>query len=145
MSFWRLVMQKHWSQIGLMISIGVTMVLVLGFVGESMGPFGGNSGGGSSNEPIVMLCANPACGKDYEISRNELQELMQEMGPGGMMPMMQPVLKCKFCGEKSAYIAQKCEKCGTVFVPNYMDPGNEYPDACPECGYSKIEEMRNNK
>ena len=138
-------MQKHWSQIGLTVSIGVTMVLVLGFIGESMGLFGGGGGGSGGNEPIVMLCANPECGKDYEITRDELQKNMEGMGPGGMMPMMQPVFTCKFCEEKSAYIAQKCEKCGAVFVPNYMDPGNEYPDACPECGYSRIEEMRKNR
>ena len=127
-----------------MVSIGVTMVLVLGFIGETMGLFGGGSVGGS-NKPIVILCANPECAKSYEVSRDEFRQLMQDMGPGGMMPMMPPVLKCKFCGEKSAYIAQKCEKCGAVFVPNYMDSSNKYPDACPECGYSRIEEMRKNK
>ncbi|NIA17372.1 MAG: hypothetical protein GWO86_03390, partial [Planctomycetes bacterium] len=120
-----------------MVSIGVTMVLVLGFIGESMGLFGSGVGSGS-NKPIVMLCANPKCGKSYEISRSEFQKLMQDMGPGGMMPMMQPVFKCKFCGEKSAYIAQKCEKCGAVFVPDYTDQSNEYPDTCPECGYSRL-------
>ena len=35
-------MQKHWSQVGLVVSLGITAVLVLGFLGESIGIFGGS-------------------------------------------------------------------------------------------------------
>jgi predicted nucleic acid-binding Zn-ribbon protein len=55
--------------------------------------------------------------------------------------MMGPMaVNCPKCNKKRAYMAEKCEKCGVVFVPNYQS-GDESPDTCPGCGYSKYEEM----
>jgi hypothetical protein len=141
-------MQKHWSQIGLMVSIGITAILVLGFVGESMGLLGDSTGSGTK-EPIIFLCTNPECGKSYELTKAELEKLMLADGGAGMgmIPaMVQPKFECKFCGEQSAYIAEKCEKCGTIFIPDSpTGMGRGYPDACPECGYSKIEEIQSKR
>lgn len=103
---------------------------------------GGGGGGFDANAKIYMLCANPDCKASYEMTIKEFQEEMQAMGPEGMMmPGMGPmVLTCKECGKKSAYQAEKCEKCGEIFVPNYMN-AEDYPDRCPKCQYSKMEEM----
>ena len=135
-------MQKHWSQIGLMISIGITVILVLGFVGESMGLFEG--GGGVNDQEVVLLCTNPECGESYTISRDEYKEMRTITAPDGTkIPMMDlnPQFTCKFCGQESASIAEKCGKCGHVF---FLDNSgaSKYPDICPECGFSNVEEMR---
>ena len=134
-------MQRHWSQVALMVSIAVTLVLVLGFVGESMGLFGGGGGGGGSNKSIPLLCLNPDCGKDYEITAKELKEMMGGGGLGMMAIMEQPRFECEFCGEEEACIAEKCEECGTVFIAEFSPNMEGYPDVCPECGYSRMEEM----
>jgi hypothetical protein len=106
-------------------------------------------GSGGQMEPVVMLCTNPKCEKAFKLKPDEFQKLMQEMGPmGGMPPMMmmgqQPAYTCKFCGQKTAYIAMECKKCKAVFIPkNPMTAGqsNEPYDKCPECGYSDSAEM----
>lgn len=132
-------MQRHWSQTGLMVSIGITLILVLGFLGESMNLFSNSI----SNQPVTLLCVNPECDKDYEISRDEVQEMIREDGENGMAPMMeQPRFRCKFCDEQSAYTARKCKKCETIFIPDYSSNVEGYPDTCPECGYSRTEEER---
>jgi hypothetical protein len=132
-----------WTKIGLYASIGLTGILILGFLGETIGLFGGGDAGGyDANAKMYLLCANPACKAESEITVEDYSKMMQEMGPGGMMgPMMGPMaVNCPKCNKKSAYMAEKCEKCGVVFVPNYQS-GDEYPDKCPGCGYSKYEEM----
>lgn len=136
-------MQKHWSQVGLMVSVGVTAVLVLGFLGESVGIFGSDTGG-DMNRTMTLLCTNPECGQSYEVSLKEFQEMMKASQPEGMMPMMmtQTAIKCKSCEKESAFPAQKCEKCGTAFIADYTSHDGT-PDRCPECGFSKLEEMRN--
>ena len=103
-------------------------------------PFSSSSG---PKGPVQMLCVNPDCGYAFEISRNEYRKQMMEKGPMGPM-MMGPMtalhaFTCPKCGKKSAYVATKCPKCGKVFIPNYGIT-DDYPDRCPECGYSAMEE-----
>lgn len=140
-------MQKHWSQIGLMVSIAITAVLILGFVGESMGLFGGG-GGGSVNRVRTILCINSECGEQFGVEKDEFLEMHEKMLASGGAPsfgmsrIAQPRFECKFCGENTAFVATECEECGTVFVPDYSGETDDYPDTCPECGYSKTEEAR---
>lgn len=133
-----------WTKIGLYASIGLTGILILGFLGETIGLFGGEGSGYDANAKVYLLCANPSCKAETEMTADEYTKLMQEMQPDQMMmmgPMMGPMaINCPKCSKKSAYVAEKCEKCGVVFVPNYQS-GDEYPDKCPSCGYSKYEEM----
>ena len=142
-----------WISIGLYVSIAITGVLVIGFVAETTGLIGGDSAGGSSsNAPITMLCANPDCGVTLEVNRDEYRDMMQEQmensegGPMGMMmPGMGPmVMTCTECDEKSLYMARKCEECEEVFIEDYTIT-DDYPDRCPECGYSRMEDMRENR
>jgi hypothetical protein len=129
-------MEKNWIQVGLYVSIGVTALLVVGFVAENVGLIGNDS---PDARPIWMLCTNPECAESWQLTKDEMEDLFSErdmmMGPGPERPK-----ECKFCHEKSAFIAEKCQECGNVFVPNYM--AEDYPDRCPECGYSYYEEMR---
>ncbi len=135
---------------GLYVSIAITGLLVLGFIGETLGIWGGTGGGTSSRSGnIYMMC--DSTGDSYELSRDEFRKLMQEKSPEGMMgPMMGPMgggmmaYKCQICGQDDAFIAQKCQKCGEVFTMDYQIT-DDYPDRCPACDYSRIEEMRNKR
>lgn len=104
--------------------------------------FGG--GGGTSAEaqgPQPLLCVNPDCGHIFEMSIEERREIIRERGRmrrrGGPQ-----AFTCPKCGEESAYQANKCTKCSTVFIPDYT---GDFVDRCPECGYSAIEERRQQK
>lgn len=102
---------------------------------------GGGSGGSRAGGPLQMLCTNPDCGKAFEMSRRDFREGMTDMeGPGGRMSGVgaMPVFTCRYCGEESARVATKCEKCGKISVTGSVR--GDYPDRCPECGYSHIEE-----
>ncbi|GEM_PF-2217301 len=55
-------------------------------------------------------------------------------------PQLNLAFKCPECGEQAVYKAIKCEKCGKVFLGR-REPGKRY-DACPDCGYSKVEERQ---
>ena len=86
---------------------------------------------------IWLKCTNEACGAEYEIELQKYQELMSEQGGLPPMNMMQaPVLVCEKCGKKSAYVAEKCRKCGTVYI---MDNSGK----CPKCGFDGSEDEQN--
>lgn len=99
------------------------------------------SGSGGAKGPIQLLCVNKKCNAEFELSRDDFRKQMMEktstrtMAPGMMGPQ---ILTCNKCGKESAYIASKCEKCESAFIPNYTQ--RDYPDKCPKCGYSAIEE-----
>ena len=103
----------------------------------------GGGGGSAKRGPTTLLCVNPECGVNFELSADEIREEMMNMGPMGPMMMSMPVFTCPDCGEKSAYIANVCPECDIVFIPN--PTGDDYPDRCPECGYSETEERVNSR
>jgi predicted RNA-binding Zn-ribbon protein involved in translation (DUF1610 family) len=49
------------------------------------------------------------------------------------------VFECPKCGKVAVREALKCPKCGNVFIPDW-DRQNDYPDRCPKCGFSEIEQ-----
>jgi ssDNA-binding Zn-finger/Zn-ribbon topoisomerase 1 len=118
----------------------VAVVITLSF----NNPFSSGSAGASG--PMQMLCVNPDCGYAFEISRDEFRKQMMEKGPMGPMMMgpmaAPPAFTCPKCGEESAYMAAKCPKCEHVFINDYSI-SDDYPDRCPECGYSAMEERHN--
>ncbi len=131
-------MEGNWAKIGLYISIAVTGLLVLGFVAESVGLLGGGEGA-VSNEPIWLL--DTATGESWSVSQKEFTEMMQQQGGDPMMMMAGPgqmAFNNPKTGKKTVVIAEKCAKCGAVFVPNYTQ---DYPDRCPKCKSSRLEEL----
>ena len=113
------------------LAIGITIFTNLG----------GSSSGGGGNKTMQLLCVNEDCLATYEVTREEFRELITASGQMPMMPGMgQMSLICKECDEETAYIAEVCEKCETVFLPDYESA--EDFDRCPECGYSRYEESR---
>jgi hypothetical protein len=134
-------MQEKQLKIALLVSVAVTVLLIVGFAIES---FTGGSGGGVSRTigggGIWMLCENPDCEAAYEVTEEEFRELIKSkgrilFGPG---VMSQLTFICKECGQETAYRGMECPKCGALFIPE--DGTGDYPDRCPECGYSATEE-----
>ena len=110
-----------------------------------------SKGGGKPKKvaakPVLMVCANKSCKASYELSSEEYRQEMQGDSQGMdpmMMSMMGPImLKCNDCGKKSLSVGEKCEKCETVFPSGTVK--KDYPDRCPKCKYSKIEELRKSR
>jgi DNA-directed RNA polymerase subunit M/transcription elongation factor TFIIS len=124
----------------IVVCLGLAAVIaVINFGG---GGSGGSTSGGTTGS-TQMLCVNPDCGHMYELTPEERRRQMFEGGRMMMRQMGPPVFTCPQCGEESAYQANKCPKCETVFVPDWNS--DDFTDRCPECGYSAIEEKRQNQ
>lgn len=106
--------------------------------------FGGGGGGTSvtAQGPQPILCVNPDCGHIFEMTMEERRQIMRERGRQ-MRRGGPPAYICPQCGEESAYQANKCTKCSTVFITDYTT--GDFTDRCPECGYSAVEERRQQK
>jgi len=124
------------------LMIGVIVVCIALAAGITYFNMGGSGSGGRAS-PVVMLCNS--CKATYEISTDEFKDAMRESSAGRDMMMQGPVvLTCKECGEVAAYRATKCPECGEAFVMG--DAGDDkYPDKCPGCGYSAIEQRMQRK
>ena len=127
--------KKKKVMLGLIIScivlaIGITVVTNKG----------GSGGGSRSNEPVQMLCMNEECGAEFELSTEEYREYMMQGGMMGPGPMAQMPIECTECGMQSAFRAVMCKECEVVFMQDYSS--GDFPDRCPECGYSDIEARR---
>jgi predicted RNA-binding Zn-ribbon protein involved in translation (DUF1610 family) len=134
-------MQEKQLKIALLVSVAVTALLMVGFVIES---FTDSSGGGVIGSirggGIWMLCENPDCEAAYEVTQEEFNELLRSkgqilFGPGVMSRL---TFVCRECGQETAYRGMQCQKCGALFIPE--EGTGDYPDRCPECGYSATEE-----
>jgi ribosomal protein L40E len=89
---------------------------------------------------VWVKCNNPNCGAEYQIDGKDYFEHIRPYEGGSIMP---PPLICEKCGEQSVFRAMQCKKCGKIF---FMEAVSEdYPDKCPECGYSRIEELRSKR
>ncbi len=95
------------------------------------------------DETVLMMCEDPNCGYVFEMNKRRYYRLMEakpiigELGEG-----KPPALVCEQCGSETAYRAVRCEKCGKIFFRGTVP--NDFADRCPDpnCGYSRIEEMR---
>jgi hypothetical protein len=123
------------------------LVLAAIILSWNFGLFSGEGGGGGGNTVIWFKCVNPDCNSTYSLKPEEFAKIQSEsgMGPMMMMPGQQQAFKCQKCSQQSAYMAQKCEKCGEVFIMSMAPPAAgetpDYPDRCPKCSHSAIEEM----
>jgi len=88
-----------------------------------------------------VKCANKNCEAAYELDKKKYMELVQEEARRNVDATGPMAIICEKCGEQSAFKAEKCEKCGEVFFYAAAGPG-DFPDRCPKCGYSAMEEER---
>jgi len=108
--------------------------------------FGNGKGDVGGNRDMALLCTT--CG-GFEIPTNEFRDLMSKQRPPTPSMMMQRpgqpmVLECPKCGQKTCYVAQKCPQCENIFVFGQAKDQN-YPDRCPKCGFSSIENRQKNR
>ena len=116
----------------------LAVVITLLSRGKSLRP-------GRTKGTIQMLCANEECNAEYEATAEQFRETMVATGGPGSAMMMSGLgprrFVCLECGEESSFVAMKCIQCGLVFTQNF-DDSLDYPDRCPECDYSEIEDRQ---
>lgn len=120
----------------------VMIVIILFCIGLAAGiTYWANTGGsGVEKATIPMACFNEECGYTTELTAKEFEELLEEKptDSSSIMSIAPSTFECPECGEMSLYPANKCEKCGEIFL---TDPASrDYPDRCPNCGHSKMEQ-----
>lgn len=81
-------------------------------------------------QKIWLKCTNEACGAEYQIDSEKFHlAIGKSTSP---FSMHTPALVCEKCGKETAYRAEKCPKCGTVFIKSRtLEPINK----CPKCGF----------
>lgn len=94
-----------------------------------------------ATQMVLYKCRNPSCEREWEISRKEKYEFLEQHRREHPGEVPTPGLACPGCGEQEGFEAAKCEKCGLVFEKGTVGR-HEFVDRCPDCGYSKIEEER---
>jgi predicted RNA-binding Zn-ribbon protein involved in translation (DUF1610 family) len=119
------------------IMIGIIAVCIVAAVIITVASRSASSGGIESIPTGTMVwikCRD--CGNTWQMDRRDYFEYIEKNRIG----MIVPGIVCPKCQEEKGYLAEKCPKCGTIFerVPTTRD----FPDRCPECGYSAQEELR---
>jgi predicted RNA-binding Zn-ribbon protein involved in translation (DUF1610 family) len=135
-------MEGNGIKIGLIVSVALAVCLSIGMAVETM--FGGTAGASASADTKIWFkCVNPDCGAAYSMTLDEFTKKQEQEG-GTALLGAQTAVTCQKCGQKSAYVAHKCEKCGEVFIMpmemGMLRANQDYPDRCPKCGYSTMEE-----
>jgi len=114
------------------VVIAVTLFFVLNK------PLGGGAGGDRNTK--YLLCTNEECGASQKLTKDEYYDLLVQAGSPRMV--MNMAFICSTCGEETAYKADKCIKCQTIFLQDLET--DDYSDRCPDCGHSKEEERIRN-
>jgi len=120
----------------IMVAVIVVFLVLAGAIAYINRPSSSSTAAMKRGTMLWVKCANPDCGVEYEMDMKDYYEYLQSHREG--TTVIYP--PCKECGEQSIYRAVKCEKCGSVFF--YGQAGEDYPDRCPQCSYSKMEEER---
>jgi len=85
-----------------------------------------------------VKCTNPECEHEWQMDRKDyFMYLRDHQDP---MVLAAPAIACPKCSEASGYRAEKCEKCGTMFLRGSVP--HDFADRCPECGHSRTEVLR---
>ncbi|MBW8002351.1 MAG: hypothetical protein FVQ80_10070 [Planctomycetes bacterium] len=117
----------------------VVIAVVLFFV------FNGSSGGSGKVDinTKYILCDAEECGASQKFTKEEYYDFLRESGVDPRTAQY-AALPCPECGEETAYKANKCPKCQTIFL--YDPEAEDYKDRCPnpDCGYSWEEERIRN-
>lgn len=100
--------------------------------------FFSNGGGAAATGDVALFCTT--CG-GFEIPAQEFQSLKSKNASDGMMAMPSfgsALIACPKCGKNTCYAAEKCQKCGNIFVfGQAKDP--KFLDRCPKCKFSQLD------
>jgi len=131
--------KKKPLMIGLIV---VCLVVAVAVTIKTWSPDNRGVPGSLKEEPMWVMCRNPACKATYEMSMYDYYKTIEDYLAAHPGIQIAPPLKCKECGKNSIYAAVKCEKCGNIFE-KALKPG-DFEDRC-KCGFSLIEKQRNEK
>jgi len=101
------------------------------------------------NNMIWVKCTNTDCQAEYQMGMKDYFLYLNDHlpSPGEFAAMLQdpnknptPALPCTKCQAESIYRAEKCEKCGIVFLRGSFK--HDFADRCTACSYSKTEDRR---
>ena len=120
------------------VMIGVIVVCLIAAAVIFIKTSSQDSASTAKGQMIWIKCADEACGAEYQMDSEKFGLAIMKGG----MPSTIPVLVCEKCGKETAYRAEKCPKCGTVFFKGAMGE-QKFPDTCPKCGFSAVEEEQN--
>lgn len=87
---------------------------------------------------VWVKCTGGDCNAEYQMEKRDYYAQVQEKRKINPMSMMNVPVDCQKCGAESLHMADKCGKCGHIFLKTAAT--GEHGDKCPECGYSAIEE-----
>jgi len=125
----------------LYISIGIAVALVLVAVAQIMRLRGGAPEVG--RDKIWLM--DVETGESFCLTAKEYREMATSGTESGTITMTTDPGQMRFVnpktGKKTLAYAEKCKKCGQVFLPDYMN-SSDYFDRCPNCGYSHYEQTR---
>lgn len=128
----------------IMIGVIITCFVLAGVITYkySVGPEGPSTEVFKGQSQWVK-CRNSDCEAEYQMNKQVYFDSVKEIVRQSPFSMQTPPLVCKKCGKESVYRAEKCgnPKCGLVFERGAAGRG-EFADKCPECGYSRSEELR---
>jgi len=114
------------------------LVAVLVFVKTRSGGSGGVDSI-SDTEQVWMKCR--ACNGSFQMSRKQYyKDINEKVTASATAMMFTPPLTCQKCQKNSAFLAEKCPNCNEVFFPGSVP--NDYPDRCPKCKHSAVEDSR---
>lgn len=120
------------------VILGCILVAVVVFMKTRSGG-GGGIDSIDDSEMVWIKCRG--CNQAYEMPRKQYYQELSEATTGNATAMMfTPPLTCQKCGQKKAFLAEKCPNCGEVFFTGSVP--NDYPDRCPKCKHSKTEDSR---
>lgn len=91
---------------------------------------------------VPLLCSSPQCGEKTELNAKQLRDEMMKANKDSSTNSGPLAFVCSHCGKKTCYIAEKCVKCGFLFIPKYDAKTREYINKCPKCGYDFTEEKK---
>jgi len=92
-----------------------------------------------ASEQVWVKCRS--CGASYQMGKKQYYEETSKKMAANPTPMMiTPPLTCQKCGKDTVSLAEKCPNCGEVFFTGSVP--NDFPDRCPKCKHSKVEDSR---
>jgi predicted Zn-ribbon and HTH transcriptional regulator len=102
---------------------------------------GGSGGIDSVDENAMVWMKCRGCNQSYEMPQKQYyEEVSEAMKTTSTAMMFTPPLTCQKCGQKKAFLAEKCPNCGEIFFTGSIP--NDFPDRCPKCKHSKTEDSR---
>jgi hypothetical protein len=123
-----------------LIAVAIGLLLVAAVISYFTNPIRSRTGGipaEFAEEKIWVICTNDTCKATYEMNKKAYFEWVEANAKP--MSKQEQAMKCQKCGKDTAYGAEKCTKCGEIF---HYGGESTFPDKCPKCGYSPIEEGR---